>query len=168
MFEPWTTGSLARWKCTSTGSQSPFGGPKQRRVVAVLVAAAGRPVAVDTLLQATYGEDASPSSRATLHTYVSNLRHALGDVIVRQGDGYLVDCTSSTIDAKVFEDAYRAATAIGDADEVSSRLREALATWRGHPYADIEAHGFLDGEITRLTELRLAALEARIDADMRR
>ena len=39
--------------------------------------------------------------------------------------------------------------------------------WRGHPYADIEAHGFLDGEITRLTELRLAALENRIDADMR-
>ena len=39
--------------------------------------------------------------------------------------------------------------------------------WRGHPYADIEAHGHLDGEITRLTEMRLAALEARIDADMR-
>ena len=39
--------------------------------------------------------------------------------------------------------------------------------WRGHPYADIEAHGFLDGEITRLTELRLAALENRIDADLR-
>ena len=39
--------------------------------------------------------------------------------------------------------------------------------WRGHPYADIEAHGFLDGEITRLTELRLAALENRIDADVR-
>ena len=39
--------------------------------------------------------------------------------------------------------------------------------WRGHPYADVEAHGFLDGELTRLNELRLAALEARIDADMR-
>ena len=39
--------------------------------------------------------------------------------------------------------------------------------WRGHPYADVEAHGVLDGEITRLSELRLAALEARIDADMR-
>ena len=39
--------------------------------------------------------------------------------------------------------------------------------WRGHPYADIDAHGFLDGEITRLKELRLAALETRIDADLR-
>ena len=149
------------------GVANALGGPKQRGVLAVLVAAAGRPVAVDTLLQATYGEDASPSSRATLHTYVSNLRQALGDVIVRQGDGYLVDCTSCTIDAKMFEDAYRTASAMGDADEVSSRLREALAMWRGHPYADIEAHGLLNGEITRLTELRLAALEARIDADLR-
>jgi DNA-binding SARP family transcriptional activator len=67
-----------------------LGGPKQRGVIAVLVAAADRPVAVDTLLQATYGEDASPKSRASLHTYVSNLRNVLGDVIVRRGDGYLL------------------------------------------------------------------------------
>ena len=144
-----------------------LGGPKQRGVVAVLIAHAGRPVSVDTLLQAIYGEDAAPTSRATLQTYVSNLRHALGDVIVRQGDAYFVDCNSSTIDAVAFEDAYRAASTWADPDEAASRLREALAMWRGHPYADIEAHGLLDGEITRLTELRLAALENRIDADMR-
>ena len=42
-----------------------------------------------------------------------------------------------------------------------------MSLWRGHPYADIEANGHLDGEITRLSEMRLAALEARIDADMR-
>ena len=144
-----------------------LGGPKQRGVVAVLIAHAGRPVSVDSLLQAIYGEDAAPTSRATLQTYVSNLRHALGDVIVRQGDAYFVDCNSSTIDAVAFEDAYRAASTWADPDEAASRLREALAMWRGHPYADIEAHGLLDGEITRLTELRLAALENRIDADMR-
>ena len=149
------------------GVATGLGGPKQRGVVAVLVAAAGRPVAVDALLQALYGEDASPGSRATLQTYVSNLRHALSDVIVRQGDAYVLDCTAGTIDAAVFEDAYRAAVAMDGADDVASRLRDALAMWRGHPYADIEAHGFLDGEVTRLTELRLAALEARIDADMR-
>jgi DNA-binding SARP family transcriptional activator/WD40 repeat protein len=149
------------------GVPLPLGGPKQRGVVAVLVAVAGRPVSVDSLLQATYGEDAAPTSRATLQTYVSNLRHALGDVIVRQGDSYFVDCTSSSIDAAAFEDAYRSASALSDAEDVSARLREALAMWRGHPYADIEAHGFLDGEITRLTELRVAALENRIDADLR-
>ena len=107
-------------------------------------------------------------SRATLHTYVSNLRHALGDVIVRHGDGYLRglherDDRCNGVRGRLPD----ARSAMGDADEVSSRLREALAMWRGHPYADIEAHGLLDGEITRLTELRLAALEARIDADLR-
>ena len=144
-----------------------LGGPKQRGVIAVLVAVAGQPVPVDTLLQAIYGEDASPTSRATLHTYVSNLRHLLGDVIVRQGDAYLLDCTDATIDAALFEQAYRDAIAMDGADDVASRLRDALAMWRGHPYADVETHGYLDGEITRLSELRLSALEARIDADLK-
>ena len=103
-----------------------------------------------------------------LHTYVSNLRHALGDVIVRRGDAYLLDYTAATVDAVTFEDSYRAAVADGWTPTTSAaRLRHALAMWRGHPYADVEAHGFLDGEITRLIELRLSAIEARIDADMR-
>jgi DNA-binding SARP family transcriptional activator len=110
-----------------------LGGRKQRGVVAALIAAAGRPVSVDSLLQATYGEDAAPTSRATLQTYVSNLRNALGDVIVRQGDGYFVDCAHSTIDAAAFEDAYRTAAAMSDAEDVSARLREALAMWRAIP-----------------------------------
>ena len=78
-------------------------------VLAVLIAAAGRPVCVDTLLQAMYGEDAAPRGKATLHTYVSNLRRVLGDVIVRQGDAYILDCADATIDAAAFEDAYRSA-----------------------------------------------------------
>jgi DNA-binding SARP family transcriptional activator/WD40 repeat protein len=143
------------------------GGPKQRVVLAVLIAAAGRAVSVDRLLQAMYGEDASPNNRATMHTYVSNLRRTLGDVVVRQGDGYVLRSTGSTTDAVEFEDAYRAATALVAPDEVAGGLRDALVMWRGHPYADVEGHGFLDGEITRLNEVRLTALEARIDADMR-
>ncbi len=53
-----------------------------------------------------------------------------------------------------------------DADGAASLLRAALAMWRGHPYADVEAHGALDAETTRLDEVRLAALEARIEADL--
>jgi DNA-binding SARP family transcriptional activator len=150
----------------AAGVLVPLGGPKQRVVIAVLIAAAGRPVSVDSLLQATYGEDAAPTSRATLQTYVYNLRQVLGDVIARRGDSYLLDGSDSTIDAAAFEDAYRAVLPGADAEDASVRLREALALWRGHPYADIEAHGVLDGEITRLAELRLAALEARVEADL--
>src|SRR3954451_19589690 len=68
------------------GAPAALGGRKQRGVLAVLIAAAGRPVSVDALLLATYGEDASPGSKATLHTYVSNLRRVIGDVVVRQSD----------------------------------------------------------------------------------
>jgi|GEM_PF-4957441 DNA-binding SARP family transcriptional activator/WD40 repeat protein len=157
---------LGQFEVLAGGAALPLGGPKQRVVLAVLVAAAGRAVSVDSLLQAIYGEDAAPTSRATLQTYVSNLRQVLGGVIVRRGDGYLIDVTDSCIDAIEFEDACRAASSSSDPEEVSARLREALATWRGHPYADIEAHGLLDGEITRLAELRLAAIEMRITADL--
>ena len=86
------------------GVALPLGGPKQRVVVAVLVAAAGRPVPVDVLLQAIYGEDVAAGGRRTLQTYVSNLRQVLGDVIVRQGDAYALTCTDSSIDSVTFED----------------------------------------------------------------
>jgi DNA-binding SARP family transcriptional activator len=143
-----------------------LGGPKQRVVVAVLVAAAGRPVPVDVLLEAIYGEEAALGGRRTLQTYVSNLRQALGEVIVRHGDAYVLTCAGAEIDSLVFEESCRAASATTVADDAASMLREALAMWRGHPYADVEAHGALDGECTRLSEVRLAALEARIEADL--
>lgn len=147
------------------GAPRPLGGPKQRVVVAVLASAAGQPVSVDVLLQAIYGEDAAPG-RGTLHTYVSNLRQVLGDVIGRHGDTYHLRCDGATIDSVAFEDAYRAAVALDDAVAVAAQLGAALAIWRGHPYADVEAHGVLDAEIARLDELRLNALEARVQADL--
>src|SRR4029079_5160962 len=116
---------LGQFEVIADGVALPLGGPKQRAVLAVLVAAEGRPLSVDSLLQAIYGDDAAPTSRATLQTYVSNLRQLLGGVIVRRGDGYLLDCTDSTVDTKAFEAAYRAASASGDAGDTATRLREA-------------------------------------------
>ncbi len=149
------------------GSRVAIGGRKQRGVLAMLIAAGGRPVSVDVLLLATYGDDASPGGKATLQTYVSNLRRTLGDVIVHQGDAYRLDCVGATIDARMFEDLCARAAAIEDPERTSEVLREALSVWRGHPFADIEANGHLDGEITRLSEMRVSAVELRIDADMR-
>ena len=150
------------------GTVLPVGGPKQRTMLATLIAAAGRVVPTDRLLQAMYGEDASSNSRATLHTYVSTLRRTLGDVVVRHGDGYCLQFAEATVDAVEFEVACRLATALSTIPTAwptgcATRCRCGAAI----PYADVEAHGALDGEITRLNELRLAAIEARIDADMR-
>ncbi len=44
---------------------------------------------------------------------------------------------------------------------------EALALWRGPPYSDFAFADFARSEITRLEEVRLAALEGRIEALLR-
>jgi hypothetical protein len=86
---------------------------------------------------------------------------------VRQGDAYRLDRSHARIDAAQFKELCVRAAAIEDPKRASDTLRTALALWRGHAYADIEANGHLDGEITRLSEMRRSALESRIDADMR-
>ncbi len=143
-----------------------LGGPKQRSVLALLVASAGRPVSVGALIDGVYGDDATDGARRTIHTYVSNLRREIGDVITRAGDGYLLNSTD--IDAVRFEALYRAGSAAlaDDPDQASVQLREALSLWRGHAYADVEGRSQLDAEIGRLEELRLSAVDARIEADL--
>lgn len=150
------------------GERKPVGGPKQRSVLALLVANAGRPVSLDQIVSAVYGEDADKSIRRSVQTFVSAFRQDFGDVIHRRGDGYVLEADSDAIDAGVFEAAVAAAgpqIAI-DPETASRSLRNALALWRGHPYADAEGRGVFEPEITRLNDLRLHALQLRIDADL--
>ena len=144
------------------------GGLKQRTVLGLLVAARGKPVSTDALIEGVYGDDAAAGARRTLATYVSNLRHILGDVLTRSGDGYVLGDLGVDVDMVVFETLYREAVALVGADpgRAASMLRDALAQWRGHAFVDVEARSMLDTEITRLDELRLAALDARIEADL--
>ena len=144
------------------------GGVKQRTVLAMFIAAAGREVSADTLIEAVYGENATPGARRTIQTYVSNLRSVVGDTIQKAPGGWLISVPRSSVDALHFEDLYRS---MRDLEPVGSEhaaagLQEAMGLWRGHPYVDVEAHGYLDAEISRLNELRSAASAARIDADL--
>lgn len=145
-----------------------IGGPKQRTVLAMLIASHGRPVSNDVIAEAVYGVDASSRNRRNVQTYVSTLRSIVGDVIVKQGSGWFLDVDRSQIDSLAFENLYESVRTNSDATpEASARLlRDALAIWRGHPYHDIESHGRLDAEVARLNELRVAAQAARIDVDL--
>jgi DNA-binding SARP family transcriptional activator/serine/threonine protein kinase/WD40 repeat protein len=145
-----------------------IGGPKQRAVLAKLIAYAGDPVSVDSIIEAVWGDAAASNAKRIVQTYVATLRSEVGDAIVKAGSGWRLDVARDQIDAAVFEDLYRTARDVSDSNpqRASVALREALAMWRGHPYSDIEAHGALEGEISRLTELRVAAQAARIDADL--
>jgi DNA-binding SARP family transcriptional activator/WD40 repeat protein len=161
-------GVLGPLEVVEDGARVPLGGPKQRTVLALLVQGAGGRVSVDELILAVYGEDAPGGARHTVQTYVSNLRQVFREVLRGTGDGYVLDVEPTAIDAGRFESAYQAAVRELDhePERAAWRLVEALALWRGHPYADVEHHGVLDAEIARLQELRLAALERRIECDL--
>ncbi len=145
-----------------------LGAPKQRSVLAMLLAHPNQALSVGQIISAVWGEEAPDTYRRSIHTYVSNLRALLGTAITRVGDGYRLDVRPEQIDALVFEQTLDdsqilIATAPGEA---SAKLREALAMWRGRPYADLYEVEGLQGEVARLEELRLAAVEFRIDAEL--
>jgi serine/threonine protein kinase/DNA-binding SARP family transcriptional activator/WD40 repeat protein len=145
-----------------------LGGPKQRTVLALLAASLGRTVTTDRLIDSLWGDRPPSTARHTLQTYISNLRTELGDVVVREGAGYRLGLDRDQVDATRFEDSVKAA-----ADLVTTRpvdavtmLSDALALWRGHPYSDQTDVPALDAEGRRLEELRLKAVEDKIEADL--
>ncbi|HEY3472078.1 MAG TPA: BTAD domain-containing putative transcriptional regulator [Amycolatopsis sp.] len=148
------------------GSPVGLGGPRHREVLARLVAAEGRLVTTDTLVDDLWAE---PPARAVgaLRTFVAALRRALEPdrpprtpprVIVTEGPGYALRLPREDVDVHRFEDALaRTRHSPGAVTELSA----ALAAWRGPAYADLPDSPWAHRERTRLEELRLAALELR-------
>jgi DNA-binding SARP family transcriptional activator len=149
-----------------------LGGAKQRALLAVLLLNAGRVVSVDRLLDDLWGERPPATAAHSVQVYVSALRKALGpaaDVLRRRPPGYVAEVPEGALDLGRFErlvDEGRQAAAAGDPGRASALLAEALGLWRGAPLEDFAFEAFAQGPIARLEELRLAALEERIDADL--
>ena len=113
-----------------------------------------------------------------MQIYVSHLRQALepgrargaaGEVLVTRGRGYLLRVDGGRLDAARFADGFtagRAALEAGRYEQAAGTLRQALGLWRGGVLADLADYAFTRPEAARLEELRLAAVEARIDADL--
>ncbi len=147
----------------------PIGGPRQRRLLAALVANAGKVVSVDRLVDAVWNGDEPPEGGAkTLRTYVSRLRIALGDGHLRHDEpGYSLVIDADLIDAKRFERLTAAAKArldAGDTEAAKDRFDEALALWSGPAYDEFASEGWVWAEAARLEELRLVAREDRCEA----
>jgi WD40 repeat protein/DNA-binding SARP family transcriptional activator len=145
-----------------------LGGPKQRTVLALLAAEVGKSVSVDDLIDGVWGDEPTAGARSTLQTYVSNLRAAIGDVIVREDGGYRLTADPRDVDAVEFERTVEETAALAEMQPAAAaqRLRAALALWRGHPYADVPGCFALELEARRLEELRLRAVETRIEAEL--
>lgn len=152
----------------SGGERVPLGGPKQRLVLALLLGAPGRSVAVDRLVDGVWSEEAPDHARHTLQAYVSELRRLLPDPIEWTGSGYRLAVDPDRIDAarfeRLLEEGRRALPQ--EPDRAALALRDALDLWRGEPFADLADTPALEDEARRLVELRLAALEERIEADL--
>ena len=150
-------------------SSLPVGGRKQRTVLALLVLRAGETVAVERLIDELWSDDPPPSAAHTVEGYVSRLRGALqpyGPTIERRGGGYRLDLGGGSVDARNFAELVEdsaAASAAGEHERAAALSLEGTRLWRGPALADVS----LPAEAARLEELRLRALELRIDAELR-
>jgi DNA-binding SARP family transcriptional activator/Flp pilus assembly protein TadD len=151
----------------------PVGPGKQRVVLAALLLNAGRVVAVEELAEALWGTAPPPSARVTVQNYVKRLRQALGDTnrtrIGTRPGGYVIGVGAGELDVARFEELLgdaRVAARDGSWDTAAARARAALALWRGEPLADAGLELLAAREVPRLADLRLQALEIRIDTDL--
>jgi predicted ATPase/DNA-binding SARP family transcriptional activator len=155
-------------------SPLPVGGPRHRKLLAVLLLHAGDMVSAEHLIGALWGNEPPASAAAMLHVRISEVRAALRGVgadvgLVTQSGGYRLDLDDEALDSRRFErmaEAGGRALARGDHSTASTQLRTALALWRGSPFAELADDLFAQGEIARLEALRLQALESRLEADL--
>lgn len=154
-----------------------MGGPKERLVLAVLLARANRVVSLDAIVDAVWGEDPPRTADRTVHAYVARLRSVLEPdrsrrdphrLLVTEGRGYRLKVTGDQLDSLRFEElAQRGSEQLANGDEsAAATLREALALWRGEPFAGHADVEVCAAEARRLREIWLVAVEDRIEADL--
>lgn len=115
-------------------------------------------VPTERLIDAVWGERPPETAQAALQVHISKLRRALGpDRIRTRAPGYLFRLEPHELDAARFELLL-----------AEGRVRDALALWRGPALAEYRYEPWAASESARLDELRLAAVEERIDADLAR
>src|SRR3954447_16490666 len=156
---------------TQDGSAD-IGAGKRRALLTYLLIHANEVVSAEQLIDELWGEHAPATAMKSVHVYVSQLRkalHANGDLLVTRGSGYVLTLGEGDLDTQRF--ARRLAEAQqaledGDARAAAGAARAALELWRGPALYDVAYESFAQTEAARLDELRLVALETRIDAEL--
>lgn len=152
------------------------GGPRQRGVLALLVAARGQVVPVDRMIEDLWRGEPPARALTSLQAYVSNLRRLLepgrpprtpARLLVSAPPGYALRLPPQSVDAWRFEDLLDQARAVADPRAVRSLLAEALGLWRGPAFAEVADEPWAAAETARLNELRLVASELRVAAGLR-
>lgn len=169
-------GSLA--VLDDAGRPLDLGGNQSRTVLAALLAAAGRVVTAEALVDILWGEDPPASAPGTLQSYISRLRRELepdrargagATVLLWEPPGYRLAVDAGDVDFRRFEalaDEGRALLAAGRAAEAREVLLAAGALWRGPALVEYRDREFALGLVARLEQRRLAAIEDRLAADL--
>ena len=151
--------------------------PKQRALLLLLLVRGGTVVSTDAILDTLWPDEAPAAGVKTVRFHISKLRKTLAgavagsgsSVIKTRGNGYAIDIDHHDVDARTFETLVDAGCAEIESrpDRARRLLSEALGMWRGPAYYDVEYEDFAQSEARRLGELRLAAVERRIAAELR-
>ena len=150
---------------------------RQRALLAFLLIHANRIVAAERIVDELWGDGGPESGAKAVAFHVSKLRDALepgrrrnkpNGILATDPAGYVLRVGPGQIDVARFErlSAEGRALLAGDPAAAAAHLSDALALWRGEAYADVAFESFAQPEIRRLEEVRLRALEDRIEADL--
>lgn len=157
---------LGPFEVWAGSSQIEIGGTKRSALLALLVLRANEVVGRDRLIDELWGECPPRTAAASLHNHVSRLRKVLGpERLGTRASGYVLRVQPDEVDLHRFERLVHDAEPL-PAKKRSDMLAKALALWRGPALADLVFEPALNDEIARLDELRLAAVERRVDADL--
>ncbi|RAU94959.1 regulator [Mycobacterium colombiense] len=169
-------GLLGPLEMSVDGTLVPLGTPKQRAVLAMLLMNRNNPVGVDRLITALWDESPPPGARASIHSYVSNLRKLLTGagadprtVLVAAPPGYRLNVANDRCDLGRFiaeKAAGVQAAAAGRFEQASQHLSAALAEWRGPVLEDLDGFRFVDAFTTSLVEEKILAHTAQAEAEI--
>lgn len=141
---------------------------KLRTLLATLLVRAGQPVPLHVLADRLWGQEPPVNVRASLQTYITRLRTALGDdgrLVQTVPGGYLVQVDAEQLDLAAFRELVaRADAETGQAE--ASLLHQALALWNEMPSPDLAPGSLSSQDLPALVETRMTVLERRIDVDL--
>lgn len=169
-------GVLGPLQMTANGEPLALGTPKQRAVLAMLVMSRNRPVSSESLVNAAWEQFPPPEPKASLHSYISNLRRLLADVgldakavLASAAPGYRLAVADADCDLGRFvtnKTAGVQAAAAGQFEQASRHLSDALAQWRGPVLDDLRDFDFVDPFATALVEDKVVAHTAHAEAEI--
>src|SRR6476469_5500764 len=148
----------------------PLRGGKERALLALLLLHANRTLALERIVDDLWEADVPETAQKMVQVYVSHLRKLLPPgTLQTRPPGYALVLEPEQLDLNRFVTALteaREALEAGEARRAEDGFREALSLWRGPALAEFVTEPFAQAEGARLEDLRLYALEGRLEAEL--